>query len=149
MQSLSRCIWVLFFPIFLFGTSLTGTIAVSTSEAKAGCGKIKLACPGGNKIKRKTRAGTGAHRCVTKGSIRKAVEKKCRTPFGVPKNDLKWWYEKASQAKACSGPIGDAMSGTKWFPVFHEACVMHDLCYTYTTRKKRCENKFFRNMKAL
>jgi hypothetical protein len=148
--SLNGFLWFLLFPILIFSISLTGnTILLTFNAEAASCGYIKLTCPSGQKISRKTKWDKKTLRCVTTGSLEKAVRSKCRSPGGVPKSDLKWWYSKVSQRKVCSGPIGGVMSGPKFYRFLHESCLMHDLCYAYTTSKKTCEKHFLKNMTAL
>lgn len=150
IPSPSRFFGVMSIPVFLVGAVLTTTVAPSPAEALGKCKNMELICPGGKKVTRNMKWDKTTLRCVPIGSMRKAVERTCRAPFGVPKHDLNWWYKKASQSAACSapGPLKDAMSGNKFFPIFHEACVMHDLCYAYPRSKRNCEEMFRENLRA-
>jgi len=49
------------------------TILLTSNAEAASCGYIKLTCPSGQKISRKTKWDKKTLRCVTTGSLEKAV----------------------------------------------------------------------------
>lgn len=141
-RNLARCL------LFLLVTTL---YLFAAPEANAACPDLEMRCPTGEKFNRGMSFKGASLSCKAANHLNKTIRDKCDIPPFIEETTsvLNFWREPVGQNNACSGPIGDLMSGSRNSPWMNEACVIHDICYRSQVSRKECDAKFVENLNSI